>query len=159
MGPAGKRSVTIIGAGNWLILHDCVGPRVLELIRGRYGPEVEICESACTGLSLLDHLHGQDLLIVVDAGLFGGYPGQIREIGKEEGFRSCTCPGHAASIHQIGPFEALYVARKLYPNWLPRQLVSIIVETRDIDSEILQTACRRVAVIIDGYIRGRRQIP
>jgi hydrogenase maturation protease len=149
-----KKAICVIGAGNWLILHDRVGPRVLELIRGRYGPEVEICESASTGLSLLDHLRGQDLLIVVDAAMFGGYPGQIREIDMA-GCWSDFAHGQVTSVHQIGPFDALNIARKIYPDRLPHDVLLIIVETDDIDPETLDCACKRVSSIIDQKIEQR----
>ena len=79
-GPA----VIVAGSGNWLLGHDRVGPRVLAMIEGRYSQQVEICDLGTSALALLDHLHGQDLLVIVDACIGYGAAGEVmvKLIGK-----------------------------------------------------------------------------
>jgi hydrogenase maturation protease len=137
--------IAIAGAGNWLLGHDRIGPAVLACAEGRYGSEVELCDIGAASLALLDHLDAQELLIVVDACIFGGDPGEVvtcepdldQEIVRE------------TSVHQIGPVEALIVARHLFPEKLPRRVLLVLVETEGLGEEGEQAACEKVISIID----------
>ncbi len=70
-------TVTIAGSGNWLLGHDRIGPRVLNKIHGRYGLAVSAVDLGTSPLALLDHLYHQELLIVVDACVGHGKPGEV----------------------------------------------------------------------------------
>lgn len=146
---ARRPRVAVVGSGHWLLSHDAVGPRVLTLLEGRYGPEVALCEAGTGGLDVLDHVDGQELLLVVDACTMGGPPGEIRCVGPQQ-------MGDAApvvSAHQIGPLEALAVARKLFPERLPRRTLLLLVETEGLTEEGLEPVCQQVVSIIDDEIR------
>lgn len=143
-----KPGISVAGAGNWLLTHDDVGPRVLERIRGRYGPSVELCDLGSAGLALLDHLHGQELLVVVDACLLEGPPGAVHELEPSlDGVE-----GRGASVHQIGPLETLAAARQLFPEQMPARIVLLLVETEGIDDEGLERACDEVVARLDRLI-------
>jgi hydrogenase maturation protease len=137
--------VSIFGVGHWLLGIDRIGPRVLELLAGRHGSEVELCDVGAGGLALLDHLRGQELVIVVDACLLGGAPGEIHRLEPE----GLELSGTGGSVHQIGPLEALAVARQLYPDQLPRRTVVLAVETEGLEPDGEAEACRRVLEMID----------
>lgn len=139
--------ISVIGAGNWLVSHDRIGPRVLALVEGRYGPDVELCDIGSGGLAILDHLHGQDLLLVVDAKV-GGTPGEVVVVIPDLD----TPPTSEASVHQIGPVEALCVAKHLFPEKMPRRVLLVLVDTTDIDTEQEEEACRQVVTILDSEI-------
>jgi len=138
----------VAGAGNWLLGHDRIGPRVLEAVATRYGPEVELCDIGTTALALLDHLHGQRLLVVVDACIGRGHGGElfVVEPNLEE------LPGRQTSVHQIGPLETLIVARHLFPKSMPQRVVLLLVETADLDDAGEARACERVVELLDGLI-------
>ncbi len=141
-------AVSIVGAGNWLISHDSVGLRVLELARERYGETVELCEVGSAGLALLDHLHGQELMIIVDACTLGGSPGTIKIVTPDYD----DTPSHNVSVHQINPFETLAVAKHLYPDQVPERILFVLVETENINDRQLETACHEVIEILDREI-------
>lgn len=145
-----RKPVCVVGAGNWLVTHDRIGPRVLELVESRYGLEVELYDVGSSGLALLDHLHGQDLMIVVDAGMFHGKAGEIRTI--EPDLRA-PMP-QVSSMHQIGPLETLAIANRLFPQNMPRRVLLIIVETNLIDDDTEEAACREVVTVLDREIEA-----
>jgi hydrogenase maturation protease len=140
--------VTIAGAGNWLIACDRVGPRVLELLEGRYGADVELYDCGSSGLALLDCLRGQELLVVVDACRLGGESGDIRVIEADV----IPASAHAQSVHQIGPLETLGVAAHLFPEHLPSRAMLVTVETEGLDEAGTESACRRVLRVLDGIV-------
>jgi hydrogenase maturation protease len=144
--------VAVVGAGNWLIASDRAGPRVLERIRGRYGPEVEIRNMGSAGLALLDHLHGQELMCLVDACLGSGPPGRVHV----SELRFDGMPDPVASVHQIGPLETLAIAARLYPGDMPKRAVLIGIETEGIDERMEELACEEAVAILDREIERWR---
>jgi len=137
--------ITIVGAGNPLLACDRVGPEVLDRIAGRYGPEVELCSVGAAGLALLDHLHGQELLVVIDACVGAGDPERVRVVEPDLERPAAR----ETSVHQIGPFETLAAARHLYPTLMPRAIRFILVETDDMDAHAEEAACLRVVSLLD----------
>lgn len=145
--------VAVVGAGNWLIASDRAGPRVLERIRGRYGPEVELRDMGSAGLALLDHLHGQELMCLVDACLLGGPPGRVYV--SELSFEGI--PASVGSVHQIGPLETLTIAARLYPEQMPKRVILIGVETEGIDDQTEEIACEEAVAVLDREIENWRK--
>jgi len=58
-------------------------------------------------------------------------------------------------VHQIGPLEALLVAKHLYPERLPKRVMLMLVETGGVDDQMAEQACHRV---VDAVQREIRQI-
>lgn len=146
-------AITLAGAGNAFFSYDRIGARVLSAARGRYGAQVELCDLGSSPLALLEHLHGQDLLLVVDAGLMGAAPGEVAVV---------TAPvdgvvAGLSSVHQIGPLETLAVGARLYPERMPRRILVLAVETAGLDDAGEASACERVIAIVDGEIRAWRE--
>jgi hydrogenase maturation protease len=140
--------ITVVGAGNWLISCDRIGPRVLELCTGRFGDDVELFESGSAGLALLDCIRGQELMLVVDACKGGCRSGEIRIIEMEYP----TDLPYGPSMHQFGPLETLAIASHLYPEKLPRQTRLIVVETEGLNETELEDACGRVLTVLSREI-------
>ncbi len=143
-----SQPVAVVGAGNWLIASDRAGPKVLERIRGRYGPEVEVRDMGSAGLALLDHLHGQELMFLVDACLLGGPAGRVHV--SEPRFDGKPAP--VGSVHQIGPLETLTIAARLYPEQMPKRVVLIGIETEGMNDRTEETACQEAVAILDREI-------
>jgi hydrogenase maturation protease len=144
-----KKLVSIVGAGNWLISYDRIGPKVLELIQGRYGTEeVELCELGSTSLALLDHIHGQELMIVIDACLQGKSPGEITVMAPDLNNLSVEI----TSVHQIGPLETLAVAKRLFQEKMPEKILLVMVETKGINEKMEASTCQQVVKILDKEI-------
>lgn len=148
------RRIAIVGAGHWLITHDRIGPRVLEMVQGRYGPDVELVDAGTSGLDLLDHLHGQDLMFVVDACVYDGEPGEVRVLEPDLD----APPTRETSVHQIGPLEALRIGKHLYPERMPRRILLILVETNEIDAAAQETACVQAVSILDRELEDREPL-
>ncbi len=141
----GPCPVTIAGAGNPLLSCDRIGSRVLSLITNRYGKDVELWDAGTNGLSLLDILHRQDLLIVVDACFGEGPPGRVAVVDPA----TKETVSRGASIHQIGPVEALLVGRYLYPERMPQRLLLITVDTNGLTDGEEEAACQRAIQSLD----------
>lgn len=147
-----KAPVAVVGVGNWLISYDRMGPKVLDNCEDRYGPDVQLFDAGSAGLSLLDCINGQDLMMVVDASNTGGKKGEVRVSEMDFEVEFTSSPG----LHQIGPMETLAVARKLFPEKLPHRLLFILVETQGMNDTELDRASQRVVSIIDSEIARYR---
>lgn len=150
---AGQPLVLVAGVGNSLLACDRIGPMVLESITDRYGGDVETCDIGCTALALLDHLRGQDLLVVVDACIGRGEPGEV--FVTEPDLEALTNPG--TSSHQVGPVEALVVAQYLWPERLPKKVLLLLVETGAMDEAVEAAAYECVINQLDREIDDWRQ--
>jgi hydrogenase maturation protease len=140
--------ITIVGAGNWLISCDRVGPKVLALCADRFGDGVELFDSGSAGLALLDCIRGQELMLVVDACKWGGRRGEIRVMDVDR----ATDPSSGFSVHQLGPLETLAVVRHLSPEKLPRNMKLIAVETEGLNEAELEFVCGQVLAVLDKEI-------
>lgn len=150
---AGQPPVLVAGSGNSLLACDRIGPMVLESIPDRYGGNVETCDIGCTALALLDHLRGQDLLVVVDACIARGEPGEVFVI--EPDLEALMTPG--TSSHQVGPVEALVVAHHLWPEKLPKKVLLLLVETGAVNGTVEAATYERVINQLDREIDDWRQ--
>jgi hydrogenase maturation protease len=149
MKPAPDRPrILVAGAGNWLLGEDRIGPRMLEAVSLRYGGDVELVDIGTTALALLDRLDAQDLVIVVDACVGIGRPGSILVTEPDP----LLTGGPSTSIHQIGPLEALAVARELDRGRMPERVVLILVETAGLDALRETEVVARVTEVLDGII-------
>lgn len=146
--------VSVVGAGNWLLSHDRIGPEVLRRLEGRHGPEVALLDIGCAGLDLLDHLHGQDLMLLLDACIQGGRPGEVRVLDADPD----RVPESGSSVHQLGPLEVLAVARRLFPETLPRRVRLILVESEGLTPDDEARACEAVLAQVDQEIAAWRRL-
>lgn len=136
---ARSSGATVIGCGNWLEKSDRIGPRVLQELAADLGDDVELADVGTTLLGLIDRLRAQELVILVDACIGRGAPGTVQ---VSEPLLEPT-PPLSPTLHQIGPLDALAVAREIYPERLPRQLYLVAIETGDLPEEEEAPARRR----------------
>ncbi|MBS7287946.1 MAG: hydrogenase maturation protease, partial [Candidatus Freyarchaeota archaeon] len=79
------RRVFVIGVGNYLLGDEGVGVHVINRMKGGSLPEgVEVVDGGVGGLFLLEFFEKADKVILVDAVLGGGKPGDIYVIKPEE---------------------------------------------------------------------------
>jgi hydrogenase maturation protease len=133
--------ITVAAAGNWIISCDRIGPRVLKEVERFAPPGVELSDVGMSGLALLDHLHAQELLVVVDACVGHGRPGEV----LVEELDLLAPLGREPSVHQIGPREALVVASHLYPGEMPGRVRLVLVETGGLEESGEDDAVRNAA--------------
>jgi hydrogenase maturation protease len=128
--PAGYKAL-VACVGNSLVGDDAVGCAVYDRLARRPPAGVRLTYLASSGISLLEYLSGEPLLVVVDAVQFGAAPGVVHVLPLE------TLPaarGPAVSAHGIGLREALEVGNLLYPGQMPRQAVLVGIEGRCFDA-------------------------
>lgn len=145
--------ITVAAAGNWIISCDRIGPRVLAEVERLAPPGVELSDVGMSGLALLDHLHAQELLVVVDACVGHGSPGQV----LVEELDLLAPLGREPSVHQIGPREALVVASHLYPGEMPERVRLVLVETGGLEESGEDDAVRQAAEAVMNEIECWRR--
>jgi len=73
-----KKSIAIIGVGNFLMGDEGVGIHAINHLREYDWPEdVELIDAGTPGASLIHLLEDRELSIVIDCGDFKGEPGEI----------------------------------------------------------------------------------
>ncbi len=81
-------STLILGIGNLLRKDDGVGIHVVERLRRldlfKGSEDVRLLDGGTAGLSLLSYLESIEYLIIVDALLAPGQPGEVRTISEEQ---------------------------------------------------------------------------
>ncbi len=93
----------ILGIGNILRKDDGAGIRVVELLREKtLPPGVTVLDGGTAGIDLLTYLEGIERLIIVDALLEDGAPGDIRTLaGDEVSERDIFLSGHYGRLSDI----------------------------------------------------------
>lgn len=147
-GPA----ISVVGCGNWQVRPDRIGPRILERLAERAPEGVELTDVGTTLLGLLDRLHRQELLVLVDACRGVAPPGTVAVSDVDDEIAVPT----RASLHQIGPLETLAIARELFPERCPRRTRFVTIETTDLDPEREEAACRAALAAIEREIANAR---
>lgn len=152
--------ISIVGIGRSDVLEDDVGPRVIDGLRRRgcdvmpSAYAVSLRDIGTTPLALLDHLDGQDLLLLVDACTLGLAPATIVEFEP-----NCAIENDAiASTHQLDAFAALTITAYLYPDQLPKRTVVMVVETEGISIRQLEAACAAVVERIVERVNGYKTV-
>lgn len=145
--PSASR-VAVVGCGNWLSRDDRIGPRVLRDLAARLDSRIAVEDVGTSVLGLLDHLQGQELLILVDACVGRAAPGTVLVVEPDLD----QPPPTRASSHQIGPLETLVVARELYPERYPRRVVLVLIETGDLDAEADRRVRREAVAAVERQI-------
>lgn len=144
--------ISVVGCGNWLMRSDRVGPRVLEWLGRRPLDGVALRDVGTTGLGLLDQLWGQELLVLVDASV-----GLTAKAPVRRSTLDLAAPlAQPSNIHQIGPREALAIARELYPERLPRRIVVIEVASEGLSEIEEMRACRAAVTEVERTIEEHR---
>lgn len=145
----------VVGIGQTLAGDDGVGPAVIRELRKRGVPRgVELVESA-DPLDLVDWLQGTSPVIVVDALVGQGEPGEIVEIRPES---LSETPQALMTTHSVGVAQALDLAKAVSMNGeiSPVVIVGIRVlpPTRRAEplSRQVALAVRKAAALVSGLI-------
>ena len=119
-------AIRVLCLGNDLLADDAFGCLAAEHLRRRVPGAVDVVFSTDGGFSLMDHLEGVKLLVVIDVVMTGkADPGTV-SVYREEDLRSA--PG--GSPHYVGLFESLALGRMLgLP--MPEEVVFVVVEAAD----------------------------
>lgn len=122
----GPVPIRVLCLGNDLLADDAFGCLAAEHLRRRVPLAVDVVFSTDGGFSLMDHLEGVSLLVVIDVVMTGKAEAGTVSVFREEDLRSA--PG--GSPHYVGLFESLALGRKL-GLLVPQELVFVVVEAAD----------------------------
>ncbi len=116
----------VVCIGNDLVADDGVGHVIYHiLVEGGIPEDTTIKLLGLGGMDLLDHIHGEELLVVVDAVQLGGDAGTVHVLEWQD---IPTLELRPVSGHGIGIREAIHVAGRLYPETVPKRIFLVGVE-------------------------------
>jgi len=78
--------VAVLGVGNVLCGDDGFGPAVVALLRrmGVVDPRLELLDVGTPGLDLAEYLYGRELVVLLDAVVGPGAPGELHLLGEQD---------------------------------------------------------------------------
>ncbi len=140
----------ILGVGNLLMKDEGIGVHVARACEQLRLPEnVEVIDGG-TSIELASLVEGFDRLIVIDAALAGGKPGEIYRFALEEidQGNSPLLSGHELGIAQILGSSALV-------GNAPKKIVIVGVEPKEIDwgLELSQELEHRIPEIVENVLK------
>jgi hydrogenase maturation protease len=152
----------VLGLGNELLSDDAVGLLAVRALAREVEPgdDVEIVETALSGLALLDYFIGFDRALILDSICTGRHPaGTVTEISPSD----LTAVG-APSPHFAGLPELLALARRLELKF-PSEIRILAVETADpytlggrltpaVEQALPELVARARAALEDGRAAG-----
>ena len=105
--------VGVIGVGNSLMADDGIGLLVLDRLKERYGgrDDIEFIPLATGGMDLLHVLPGLDIAVIIDAGDFGGKPGDHQVFSPEEVVSVKPIRGY--SLHELDIMRVLKLSKEM----------------------------------------------
>lgn len=103
MTTSGRKSTLVLGIGNILRKDDGAGIHVIELLqKEQLPPGVDVLDGGTAGIDLLTYMEGIDRLIIVDALLADGAPGDIRILSDDAiKERDLIISGHYGRLSDI----------------------------------------------------------
>ncbi len=121
------RRALVVCIGNRLVADDAAGPKVYDaLVRRGLAHHVELKLLGTGGISLLDELHGEELLVVVDAVRFGAPPGTLHVLDWNH--LADSAGGLPVTSHDIGIGEVMSVGNQIFPDRMPEKVVLVGIE-------------------------------
>ena len=132
----------VLALGNPLMGDDAFGARVLERLPPRGG--VEVRDAHTDLLGRIDDFIACDLVILVDAVVGVGRPGEVK-VFDEAAFSCWDAP--SPSVHQVSPVAAIRLFRALHPGAATRiVLVALCIPRLDRASAFADDAAIETAV-------------
>ena len=120
--------ILVLGLGNPLLGDDAVGLKVAALVRDRLKgvPGVDVEEEEAGGLRLMERMTGYDRVVLVDAAVTGGTPGEVRRLAPDD-----LPTQRTATAHGIDLPSALVLGRQLgYP--MPAEVTIVAIEAESV---------------------------
>jgi len=143
----------VLGIGNLLLKDEGVGVHVVSAIEAQVAagdfvlPEgVEVCDGGTLGMDLLDLIEDRRKVIVIDAVETDAAPATVLRFTAEDLARRQAAD---LSLHQVGLFEALAMARQL--GCAPDEVVIFGIVPKDMSPGLELSA--EVAAVVPEVIR------
>ena len=128
------KKIGVIGLGNPLRHDDGLGIVLLESARenrNEFPEHIEFVDGGTGGITLLHLLARFDVVLLIDAVLFNGQPGETRFFQRDE--LLTKTPRMKMSTHEVNLLQILHLSRQL--NELPSQLFLFGVQPNDFSYE------------------------
>ncbi|MCK5772681.1 MAG: hydrogenase maturation protease [Thermoplasmata archaeon] len=105
--------ITVIGIGNTLMADDGIGLLVLDRLKEQYEgrEDIEFIPLATGGMDLLHVLPGLDIAMIIDAGDFGGEPGDHQMFSPEDVVSVKPIRGY--SLHELDIMRVLKLSKEM----------------------------------------------
>jgi hydrogenase maturation protease len=144
--------ILVVACGNAFAGADAFGALVLQALAGKVDPGVQLLDLGMNPTTLLDHLPGRRLLIIVDAALRDDTPmPALLDIDYFSPERPALLSQRTTSTHAMSIVGQLELARAL--GMLPRQvrLIAAIVEPHQADD--IQTAQAQIPQAVQAVVQ------
>jgi hydrogenase maturation protease len=145
-----SQSAVVICVGNAFRGDDGAGLAVLERLRARGVPGLDVVGDTGDPAALIEHWSGRRLAIVVDAVRSGVAPGTAHRVVWERGEWHGTVPQSATSSHALGVATAVALAQAL--DRAPARIVVLGVEVGDVTQGVMLSA--PVAAAVDRLVES-----
>lgn len=120
--------IGILAVGNLLRRDEGVGLHLLELLKDRVPPEVELLDGGTSGLSLLSFIESKKHLIILDAVDDGRAPGEV-VVWQGDDVPKYT--KGKLSLHDMSFAEVLYWAH--FTGNMPKEIVVVGIQPENLD--------------------------
>ncbi len=145
--------ISVIGIGNILLKDEGVGVHVVNRLRKRSLPEkVKLFDCGTDLFSLISALEGCEKAIIIDAGKFGGKPGEIRCFKLKNSMESVKLVS-SLSLHDIDVVKVLSIASKTFK--FPEEIFFVCIEPKEVglglnlSQEVNRSIPSAVKLVID----------
>ena len=103
--------VVVLGIGNSIYGDDGAGPRAIERLQQiPFSDRVALIDGGTLNFTLLEHIEGAELLVVVDAAEMNQPPGTTR-VFEDEAMDRFLRRGAGSSVHEVGLSEICDMSR------------------------------------------------
>ncbi|WP_244021506.1 hydrogenase maturation protease [Novosphingobium organovorum] len=129
-GAPGCGVTTVLGLGNTLLGDDGVGVRVVEALRERNPPGLDVVDGGTMGFRLADRLAQSWACILVDAADLQAQPGAVQVLTPHE-LAGRFAQGQRSSAHEAGLLDLLGLVE--LEGRLPRRLALVAIQPARLD--------------------------
>jgi hydrogenase maturation protease len=124
-----KASRLVLGIGSPLICDDGVGFKVVEDIKARNIPDLDLDQQSVSGLDLIEIMMDYQKVVVVDAIVTEKFPAGTVMLLQPEDFKNAL---HGTNPHEANIHMAIELGRRLAPDRMPKDIQFIAIEVNDV---------------------------
>lgn len=119
----------VLGIGSPLICDDGVGFKVVEDIKARNIPDLDLDQQSVSGLDLIEIMMDYQKVVVVDAIVTEKFPAGTVMLLQPEDFKNAL---HGTNPHEANIHMAIELGRRLAPDRMPKDIQFIAIEVNDV---------------------------
>ncbi|MCX6650369.1 MAG: hydrogenase maturation protease [Methanomassiliicoccales archaeon] len=124
-----KASRLVLGIGSPLICDDGVGFKVVEDLKARNIPDLDLDQQSVSGLDLIEIMMDYQRVVVVDAIVTEQFPAGTVMLLQPEDFKNAL---HGTNPHETNIHMAIELGRMLAPDRMPKDVQFVAIEVNDV---------------------------